>query len=66
MLKSQQPTVRAQQQEQSGTVVDYVESKHKLLPAKSNPNQTVGVADVVEPSIHPTNVPLEMQCVGNV
>ena len=36
MLKSQQSTVRAQQQEQSGTVVDYVESKHKLLPAKSN------------------------------
>ena len=38
MLKSQQPTVRAQLQEQSGTVVDYVESKHKLLPAKSNPH----------------------------
>ena len=38
MLKSQQSTVRAQQQEQSGTMVDYVESKHKLLPAKSNPH----------------------------
>ena len=38
MLKSQQPTVRAQQQEQSGTVVDYVESKHKLPSAKSNPH----------------------------
>ena len=38
MLKSQQSTVRAQQQEQSGTMVNYVESKHKLLPAKSNPH----------------------------
>ena len=38
MLKCQQSTVRTQQQELSGTMVDYVESKHKLLPAKSNPH----------------------------
>lgn len=36
MLKSHQPIVRDLQQEQSDTVVDYVESKHKLLPTKSN------------------------------
>ena len=40
MLKSQQSTVRVQQQEQSGTMVDYVESKHKsqMPAAKSNPH----------------------------
>ena len=50
MLKSQKSTVRVQQQEQSGTMVDYVESKHKsqMAAAKSNPHYKSD-SDVVEP-----------------
>ena len=51
MLKSQQATTA------TGAVRHSGESKHKLLPKKITfitTNQTVSVADVVEPPIHPT------------
>ena len=74
MVKSQQPTVRAQHQEQSDTVaVDYVGSREGSLPTKNCSSnhkvlvgQTVSVADVVSPFIHSTSVLLEKQYVGNV